>query len=105
MSAIMRMSIGEYQATQDRYAAEQERIDTRAKELKAQYAADPEHISDALGDLSYYRVGSRGVNPKTLPILQLIRDKSDYCELGRLICDAVDEWLGRKADDDAEDET
>ena len=102
MSAIMRMSAGEYQALQDRHAAEQEWIDKRGKELKAQYAADLEHISDALGDLSHYKVGSRHVDPKTLPILQLIRDQNDHCELGRLLCEAVNEWLGRKADDDAE---
>ena len=105
MSAIMRMSIGEYQAIQDRHDAEQEHIEMRAKELRAQYSHDLEKLSNALGDISYYESGSRHNNPKTLPILALIRDKSDYCELGRLLCEAVCEWLDRRADDDAEYET
>jgi len=102
MSAIMRESASEYQARIDAQAIEDEWVEKRGKDLHAQYLNDLEYIGEALSDLAYYKVKSSHIDPKTLPILRLVRDGSDHTELGRLICEAVKEWLGQKATDDAE---
>ena len=104
MSAVIRQSASEYQARIDAQAIEDEWVEKRGKDLWDQYLNDLEYISEAVGDLSYYKVKSSHVDPRTLPILRLIRDGSDHTELGRLICEAVKAKLGEKATDDASDE-
>lgn len=102
MSAILRQSASGYQATIDAQAIEDEWIEKRGKDLHAQYLNDLEYIGEALSDIAYYKVKSSHIDPRTLPILRLIRDGSDHAELGRLICEAVKAKLGEKATDDAE---
>ena len=109
MNALMEHGFGDsHDSWADRNARRELAVEALAERLRADYWQDLEQLSDAFNDagstIAYYR--SKEVpHPLAVTFLTLARDGSDDAELGRMLREAMRDYISDKAADDAEERT